>query len=71
LVDPLQAGPGVLRDGEDAGQLTGRMDELPDVAGEGEERAQADPVVQGQPARQRQRQDRHLRQGRMVSSTGW
>ena len=43
-------GPGLLADGEHAGQLAGRRHELGDVGREGEERAQRDLVVQGQPS---------------------
>ena len=64
LEDPLDPGSGLLADGEDAGQLPGRRDELGDVGREGQERAEGDPVVQGQPAAEGQ--DGHLADGR-----GW
>ena len=62
LEDALHAGPGLLADGEDAGELAGRRHQLGDVGREGEERAEGDLVVEGQPAAQRE--DRHLREQR-------
>ena len=50
LEDPLDAGPGLLADGEHAGELAGRRHELDDVGREGQEGAEGDLVVQGQPA---------------------
>ena len=62
MEDPLDPGPCLLADGEDAGELAGRRDQLDDVGGEGQERAQGDFVVQGEPAAEGQ--DGHLPDGR-------
>ena len=50
LEDPLDAGPGLLGRREDARQHPGRGDELGEIGGEGEERADRDPVVEREPA---------------------
>ena len=55
-------GPGLLADGQHAGQLAGRRHQLGDVGGEGQERAEGDLVMQGQPAAEGQ--DGHLAEGR-------
>ena len=57
LEDALDAGPGLLGDGQDAGQPLGGRDELGDVGGEGQERAQRDLMVQGHPAAEGQHGD--------------
>ena len=62
LEDPLDPGPGLLADGEDAGQLAGRRHQLDDVGGEGQEGAQGDLVLQGEPTAEGE--DGHLPDGR-------
>ena len=62
LEDALDARSSLLPDGKDAGQLTRRGDQLHDVGGEGQEGAQRDLVVQGQPTPEGQ--DGHLPDGR-------
>ena len=52
--DPLDAGPGLLSRREDARQHPRRGDELGQVGGKGEERADRDPVVEREPAAERQ-----------------
>jgi hypothetical protein len=49
LEDALHPGPGLLGNGEYTGELPGRRDELGDIGGEREERAQRDLVVQRHP----------------------
>jgi hypothetical protein len=50
LEDPLYTCPGLLGDGHQAGEALRRCDQLGDVGREGEEGAQADPVVQHHPS---------------------
>ena len=57
LQDALDAGPGLLADGEHHGEHPDRADELGEIGGEGDERAEGDLPAGGQPAAERQHRD--------------
>ena len=57
LQDALHTGAGLLADGEDHGEHPDRADELGEVGGEGDERAQGDLAPGGQPAAEGQHGD--------------
>ncbi len=57
LQDALHAGAGLLADGEDHGEHPDRADELGQVGGEGDERAERDLAPGGQPAAEREHGD--------------
>ncbi len=71
LVDPLDAGAGLLADGEHGGQHPDRAGELGEVGGEGDEGAQRDLALGRHPAAEREHRDlaerRDRLQGRVVA----
>ena len=70
LEDPLDPGPGLLADRQDAGQLPGGRHELGDVGRERQERAERDLVLQGQPAAEGEDRDLTERSGSPRAAAG-
>ena len=57
LQDPLHPGPCLLPDGHQGGELANGGDELAQIGGEGEERAQREVAIEREPAAKQQHAD--------------